>query len=103
MLSVTLTLSDRKGNRYNFKVYPTGTEFYDDAGVYALTKRDDDHKHEVLYIGETESFKDRPLGWGHEKWGKATRADVTHICVFETANRMYIQNRLIAKYNPPLN
>ena len=103
MLSVTLTLSDRKGNRYGFKVYPIGTDFDAEAGVYVFTKRDGEHKHEILYVGETASFKERPLGWGHEKWEKATRAGITHVGVFPTPNRMYVQNRLIAKYNPPLN
>ena len=103
MLSVTLTLSDRKGNRYGFKVYPIGTDFDAEAGVYVFTQRDGAHKHEILYIGETASFKESPLDCGHEKWGKAIRAGMTHIGVFPTANRMYVQNRLIAKYAPPLN
>ena len=103
MLSVTLTLSDRKGNRYGFKMYPIGTDFDAEEGVYMFTKRDGEHKHEILYVGETASFKERPLGWGHEKWGKATRMGMTHVGVFPTSNRKYVQNRLIARYNPPLN
>ena len=103
MSSETLTLSDRNGNNYDFEVYPTGTQFNAVQGVYVFTKRDNNLRHQILYVGETESFKDRPLGWGHEKWGSATRAGVTHICVFPTRNRVYIQNQLIAKYNPSLN
>ena len=98
-----LTFSDNTGNKYTFGVYPKETNFNDVAGVYAFTRLNNMGKHDVLYIGETHSFKDRPLGWGHEKWGAATRMGLTHICVMQTANRVAIQNRLIAFYDPPLN
>lgn len=99
-----LTLSDRNGTEYTFEVYPTGTEFNAVAGVYVFTKRDNSNrKHRILYIGETDSFKDRPLGWGHEKWGAATREGITHICVLQTADRVFIQSQIIDNYNPPLN
>lgn len=99
----TATFSDSIGNNYTFKIYPTGTQLDPVAGVYAFTRLNSRRRHDVLYIGETQSFRDRPLGWGHEKWGAATRMGITHICVMQTSNRVSIQDRLIAKYDPPLN
>ena len=99
----TLTLSDSNGNRHTFEVYPKETNFNAVAGVYAFTAINSSGNHTILYIGETGSFKDRPLGWGHEKWGEATRRGLTHVCVMQTADRVTIQNRLIAAYSPPLN
>ena len=98
-----LTLIDTYGNKYVFEVYPKGTDFNAVPGVYVFTMRGSSGNHTILYIGETQSFKDRPLGWGHEKWGEATRRGLTHVCVMLTANRAAIQNRLIAAYSPPLN
>ena len=94
---------DNTGNQYTFKCYPTGTRLDPIAGVYAFTRINSNGKHDVLYIGETQSFLDRPLGWGHEKWDMATRMGLTHICVMQTSNRVTVQNRLIAVYDPPLN
>ena len=98
-----LTLRDNTGKEYAFEVYPTGTEFNSVAGVYIFTKRDDNRNHDILYIGETESFKDRPLSWGHPKWEAATRMGFNHICVLHPPNRVSIQNRLIAKSIPSPN
>ena len=99
----TLTFTDKSGNPYNFGVHPTGTKFNNVGGVYAFTKENSDGTHKVLYVGETESFRDRPLGWGHHKWGEATRMGITRICVLQTSNRVFIQNKLIEAYQPPLN
>ena len=98
-----LRLSDNTGEEYTFEVYPAEDNFRSDAGVYMFTKRDSNRNHEILYIGETHSFKDRPLDWGHSKWGSATRMGLTHICVLQTSNRVFIQNRLIEAYKPRLN
>jgi excinuclease UvrABC nuclease subunit len=97
-----LELFDNTRQRYFFEIYPKGATFPHEAGVYVFTKRNSNRKHDILYIGETESFKYR-LGSGHEKWRSATRMGLTHICILETANRVFIQNRLIEAHNPPLN
>ena len=99
-----LPLSDNAGNEYTFEVYPKETQFNDVAGVYVFTKRDDSNReHSILYIGQTDSFKKRPLNWPHHKYGAATRKGMTHICVLQTSNRERIENKLIENYNPPLN
>ena len=94
---------DLSGTSHEFEVHLSGTTFRDVGGVYMFTKINDDGTHYVLYVGETESFKDRPLGWGHEEWGAATRMGLTHVCVLQTSNRVYIQDKLIEAFQPPLN
>ena len=98
---------NENGNPYNFEVYPTGTNFLPNAGVYMFTKRWVDQReviwHRPIYIGETQSFRDRPLDSGHPKWADVVRLGFNCICVYATNNRVAIQDDLIDKYNPPLN
>ena len=98
---------DNNSNSYNFQVFPTGTSFLPNAGVYMFTKRWTDQQgkiwHTIIYIGETRSFRDRPLNSNHPKWESANQLGFDHICVYPTNNRVWVQNALIDKYNPPLN
>ena len=99
---------DKDGTPYDFQVYPLATDFYRKAGVYMFTKRWTDRQgeiwHTVIYIGETHSFKDRPLDSGHPKWTSAVRLGFNRICAYPTdGDRVAIQDALIDKYNPPLN
>ena len=57
-----LKISDNDKEGYTFEVYPKETDFPAVAGVYMFTERDSDRKHTILYIGETDSFKDRTAG-----------------------------------------
>ncbi len=111
-----LTLSDNTGEKYTFEVYRKETEeFKSVAGVYMFTRRSANQHgawHTILYIGQTESFKNRPLNYNHEKWFSAKGMGFTHICVLQIDDRDWIQNtrirrsiekRLIVAYNPPLN
>ncbi len=101
------TFYDKNGTSYEFEVYPAGTTFNSVAGVYIFTKRWINQRrqvvHTLIYVGETQSFKDRPLDNGHPKWQDARKKGFSHICVYPTNNHVAIQNRLIAKYNPSLN
>ena len=103
------TFYDENGTPYIFQVYPSiGEDFPSLAGVYMFTKRFIDPQkgltHRVIYIGETQSFRDRPLDSGHPKWISAIISGFDHICIYPTiSNRVAIQDALIDKYNPPLN
>lgn len=98
-----LTITDRNGAKYLFEVYHIGHQTHIDvAGVYVFTKKGNNDKHTILYVGETGSFGDR-LGPGHEKWESAIREGMTHVCVHETSNRVFVQNQIKDKYNPRLN
>ena len=104
-----LYLSDEDGDEYIFEVYPAGTRFHQIPGVYVFTKRDaNQHRGcgDILYIGATSSFKNRPVGWGHFKCGLAQSMGMTHVCVMEVLdedNRKSVEIALIAAYNSPLN
>ena len=97
-----------------FKVYKPDTEWYDVGGVYIFAKRGawiglglgqgNPMDWEPLYVGETESFKNRLLA-SHEKWPAAVGLGATHI---HTRNEVMIARKLlevllIQKYDPPLN
>ena len=101
------TFYGNTGKAYPFKVYSVGTNFNPVAGVYMFTKRSINRQgvvvHTIRYIGETHSFKDRPLNSNHPKWESARRMGLDHICVHVTNSRMSIQNDLIDRYKPPLN
>ena len=104
------TFYDKSGTPYSFQVYPSiGEDFPSLAGVYMFTKRVRNQQqgtitHYIRYIGETQSFRDRPLDSGHPKWISAILLGFDHICIHPTIfNRVAIQNDLIDKYDPPLN
>ncbi len=47
------------GKKYEYEMYPIGTDWNDVPGNYIFAKESLPHKWEAVYIGETESFKDR--------------------------------------------
>lgn len=100
---------DKNGTPYIFQVYPSiGEDFPSLAGVYMFTQRGIDQQgksyHTIRYIGETQSFRDRPLDSGHPKWISAIISGFDHICIYPTIlNRVAIQDNLIDRYDPPLN
>ena len=102
------TFYDEDGTPYNFEVHSAGTIFKPIAGVYMFTKRWVDQQgvtwHRPIYIGETQSFKDRPLDSGHPKWASAVRLGFNCVCVYPTImNRRDIQDALVDKFSPSLN
>ena len=114
-----IIISDNIGEKYTFEVYPRKTEEFKSVGVvvggvYMFIKRGANQHgtwHKILYIGQTESFKDR-VNYNHGKWFSAIKMGFTHICVLQVDNRDWfererirrlIEKRLIRAYNPPLN
>ncbi len=77
-----------KTGSYAFEVYPADTSFNAVGAVYIFTKRevgsDGKGTHTFLYIGETDSLKDRIPN--HEKWPCITRNGVNCICVHRDDN-----------------
>jgi len=47
------------GKEYEYEIYPIGTNWNDIAGNYIFARESSPHEWESIYIGETESFKDR--------------------------------------------
>ena len=98
------------GRKHVFQAYTLGTETFNDiGGVYIFTRearnQHGDMKYYPLYIGQTNSFKDR-LTTNHEKWPCAIQNDVNCLCVLvedNTFSRRAIELDLLSKYNTPCN
>jgi excinuclease UvrABC nuclease subunit len=54
----TIELTDINGESHTFNVYTIGTNFKDIPGIYAFAA-EKPKSFEIVYIGETESFKNR--------------------------------------------
>ena len=102
----TMTFTGQSGAEYKFEVWPRDTIFPDVGGVYIFSKRDSQRRHTVLYVGQTNSFKDRRLQH-HEKWKEcANQRGGNVICTYQessTVRRLKIESDLIDEYDPPCN
>ena len=65
------------GTEYEYKIYTIDTNWYDVPGNYIFAKETEPTSWTALYIGETESFKDRLPN--HEKLPCVKRYGGTHI------------------------
>ena len=106
------------GEKYLFKCYRVNPfrdlpNFPHDQGIYIFAKQFHNNvsgfsDYEVLYVGETDSFKDRPVSEKHEKWEYAHRHEANFICIFtkeisDSLERKSIEDDLIDKYDPICN
>jgi len=53
------TWTGASSKKYEYEMYPIGTNWSDVPGNYIFAKETSPHKWTAVYIGETESFKDR--------------------------------------------
>ena len=53
------TWTGDSGKKYEYYITPIDTEWKDAPGNYIFAKETEPHKWEAVYIGQTESFKDR--------------------------------------------
>ena len=98
-----LNVNLRSGEIYKFAIYSKHAQFPDQAGVYLFTEELQNGKHRIIYAGETGSFRDRPLSDRHEKWQCAENEGFTHISIHPIQNRVWLQDQIISKHNPPCN
>lgn len=96
-------------HKYQFVVYDLNGIEYNAPGVYIFSKgrpnAQGGNNHEILYIGETESLKDR-LTPNHEKWIDALHHGMNYVSVYmpnPVESRQHIEKELIHHFNPPLN
>lgn len=94
------------GATYEYTVFPLNTDWNDVAGNYIFAKIVDGRWH-AIYIGETSSLKDRPLGPGHDDWECGQRNGMTHIHARTNTGGQVVRRSeeadLIANYRPPCN
>lgn len=87
-----------------FTVYDTSASRNDVAGLYVFAYPTDETHWFPVYVGQTDSFKDRIPS--HEKWDAAVRYGATHIhalAVSLAANRDKWEKMLIEHLQSPLN
>ena len=101
------------GHEFSVHDYNTTTDWPDVSGVYVFARRvwiglglaqGNPMGWKSLYVGETESFKNRPLA-NHEKWPAAVKLGATHIHIRDEGmvGRKALEVHLKQKYDPRLN
>ena len=99
------------GDEFSVHDYDTTTDWPDVSGVYVFAKRvwiglgqGNPMGWKSLYVGETESFKNRPLA-NHEKWPAAVKLGATHIHTRNegTSERKALELKLRDELKPRLN
>lgn len=53
------TWTGASGKKYTYDIFPIGTDWYGVPGNYIFAKESSPGKWQAVYIGETESFKER--------------------------------------------
>lgn len=105
-MTATCVWTGASGQKYTYEVYDFGTVFREVPGNYAVTKRDTQSRHTVLYFGESENLNQRCCGT-HEKWEAAIRLGATNIQAHRGSSNKSVrcaeESDLVANYNPPLN
>jgi len=102
-VQTTITLVGRSGPKYEFYLYPWGTEFKATGGLYAVLRQDPDG-YAVIYVGQTGDLSERFDD--HHKAGCFTRHRKTHIAAMAEESerqRLVIEQDLIASYYPICN
>jgi hypothetical protein len=93
------------GKEYKYWIFPMNTSFNDEPGNYIFAKETSPGKWSPIYIGETDSLKDRLSN--HEKMPCVNRYGGTHIHVHTNSSdekvRRAEESDLIAKWSPPCN
>jgi len=102
----TLKLTGYSGKIYTFNVDEIGTELKAVGAVYAVTKRRDNGKHKIIYVGQTENLSERFDD--HHKQTCFDNNDATCICTHrdedeDEDSRRYKEADLVERYDPPCN
>jgi len=93
------------GQKYAFTLYEASQEFNPVPAVYLLCKLHRGGPLEVLYVGETQSLKQRFIP-AHNGYSRAVKAGMTHIAamsVVDHKDRLSIETDLRHSLNPSCN
>ena len=100
----TVTWFGQSGTPYSYGVYEPAGNWNDVPGNYIFARLDQSGAWVALYVGETNSFKDRFSS--HERWPCATRNGATHVHAHVNNTigaRRAEEADLLAVLNPPCN
>ncbi len=108
MSDETITWPGKSGAEYKYWIHALGTTFKDVAGNYMFIKQTQPNRFVPIYIGETESLKDRLDNLDtHHKRACTKRDGATHLCAHTNSSgeeaRRVEESDLIARWNPPCN
>ncbi len=105
MAELTIMWTGASGTKYKYRIYPIGTTFKNVPGNYIFAKESSPGHWSPVYIGETESLKDRLSN--HEKMPCVQRHGGTHVHVHtsssDVTDRTAEESDLLAKWDPPCN
>lgn len=107
-MAFNITWRGASGQSYTFETHPIGAQFNPVSGVYIFCRQVTSGNWEALYVGETQSFKQR-LNAGiasHDGYARASRLGMTHIAalvVAGNAERLRIETDLRHSLNPSAN
>lgn len=100
----TISWSGVLGHKYQYWIYPIGTQFQDKPGNYIYAKEIAPGRWAPLYIGQTESLQNRLAN--HEKMPCVRGNGGTHIHTHVSGNqqaRLNEETDLIRKWSPSCN
>lgn len=92
------------GKIYEYEIFPIGIDWNDVAGNYIFAKQSSPNRWASIYIGETESFKDRLPN--HNQLPCIRRNEGTHIHAHvnqDSRARLAEEVDLLATDKPPCN
>ena len=93
------------GKKYTYWISPIDSSFKDEPGNYIFAKETSPGLWNPIYIGETESLKDRLPN--HEKLPCVNRYGGTHVHTHTTSGGEQVRKAeeadLLTKYDPPCN
>ncbi len=105
MAEETIMWPGASGKEYKYWIYPIGTSFKDTPGNYIFAKETAPGRWTPVYIGETDSLKDRLSN--HEKMPCVQRHGGTHVHAHTSSadakTRRAEESDLLAKWDPPCN
>ena len=107
-MAVKITWRGASGQSYTFETYDIGERFNPISGVYIFCRQVDPVNWEALYVGETQSLKQR-LNIGisaHDGYARASRLGCTHIAALAVSGdveRVRIETDLRHGLNPSAN
>ena len=101
----TVNWPGASGKKYKYWIYSIDTRFKDEPGNYIFTKLNSAGKWTPVYIGETQSLRDRLPN--HEKLPCVNQNGGTHLHAHLTSGgqqaRLAEETDLVQKFNPPCN
>lgn len=107
-MSLYVTWRGASGQSHTFETHPFGKQFNPVSGVYIFCRQVTSGNWEALYVGETQSLKQR-LNTGinaHAGYLRASRMGMTHIAalvVAGDAERLRVETDLRHGLNPSAN